>query len=213
MIYALAATSLNLDPRLRRHGELRPRRVLRRRRLHGRHPDGRGRGERVDRAGRPRSLVAALLALAIGAICAAHARRVLHHDHARVRADDVLRVRLAEGLRRRRRPEPRRRARAVGLRPRPEGRRHVLLRRAGDPRRDAATACSAWCSARFGRVLAGDPRERDAHGGDRLPDLPLQAGLLRDRRRGAPGSPARCSPTRASFVSPQPARTGRSRAR
>ena len=34
---------------------------------------------------------------------AAHARGVLHHDHARLRADDVLRVRLAEGLRRRRR--------------------------------------------------------------------------------------------------------------
>ena len=53
---------------------------------------GRGRGRGARRAGDRRDL-------------AAHARRVLHHDHARVRADDVLPRQLDEGLRRRRGPD------------------------------------------------------------------------------------------------------------
>ena len=35
--------------------------------------------------------MSALFALAVGALCAAHARGLLHHDHAGLRADGLLR--------------------------------------------------------------------------------------------------------------------------
>ena len=58
---------------------------------------------------------------------AAHARRVLHHDHARLRADDVLPGQLDEGVRRRRRPDA---AAAAFAHRRPGRRGDFLLRRA-----------------------------------------------------------------------------------
>ncbi len=46
-------------------------------------------------------LASGLIAAAFGALSPAHGRRAVHHDHARLRADALLPVRLAEGLWRR----------------------------------------------------------------------------------------------------------------
>ncbi len=67
--------------------------------------DQRRRAERLARISPPRSPSRALAALADRRDLAAHARRLLHHDHARLRADAVLPRQLGEGLRRRRGPE------------------------------------------------------------------------------------------------------------
>ncbi len=89
------------DHGLRRHGELRPRRLSRHRRLRRRHlGQGRHRLRLRAMAGRDRG---------VGAVRAggrrampAHPRRLFHHDHARLRADDLLRRQRARSLRRRR---------------------------------------------------------------------------------------------------------------
>ena len=46
-------------------------------------------------------VMSGLIAFVIGDSFAAHARRLLHHDHARLRADDLLRRRQPQPLRRR----------------------------------------------------------------------------------------------------------------
>ena len=50
-------------------------------------------------------LASALFALGVGALSPAHPRRLFHHDHARLRADGLLRRDRARPLRRRRRPD------------------------------------------------------------------------------------------------------------
>src|SRR5258705_3637000 len=178
-----------LDPRLRRDDLLRPRRLRRHRRLRLQYPAvGRGR-KRVDRlAGGDRGFRPRLARDRRGV--AAHARRVLHHDHARLRADDVLPGELDEGLRRRRGPEPAR-ARLGGARRRPGQRRRVLLRRA----RRAGSRPLWLASARpVSPPSRGPrhPRQRTGRRGDRLPGIPPQARVL--RHRPCPGRPCRRGP-------------------
>ena len=141
---------------------------------------------------------------------ASHARRVLHHDHARVRADDVLRRRRHEDLRRRGRPAARL-ARDGGAGARPQGRHHLLLPGARDPRGRAVLPASPRpCALRARR--RSDPRERDADGGDRLPHLPLQARCASRSAARPQASPARCwrattrTSIRTSSTGPSPAR-------
>ena len=89
MIFAIAARQPRPDPRLRRHGQLRPRRLPGARRLCGRHPRVHGVGAawcsgrwRSGLRRSPRSLDRRRVA--------AHQRRVVHHDHAGLRADALL---------------------------------------------------------------------------------------------------------------------------
>ena len=91
-------------PRLWRHGELRARRLHRNRRVCGRDSgEGRNSVRLHPMAARARRL-GALRARDRRAV-AAHARRLFHHDHARVRADALLRGGEPRPLRRRRRPD------------------------------------------------------------------------------------------------------------
>src|SRR5437899_4935196 len=92
------------DPWVRRNDLLRPRRLRRHRCLRVQHPALGRRRERMDRLARCGRGFRPGGARDRRGI-AAHARRVLHHDHARLRADDVLPGELDEGLRGRRGPE------------------------------------------------------------------------------------------------------------
>ena len=74
---------------------------------------------------------AALLALLVGAVSLPHQRHVLHHDHAGVRADALLLLRLPGGVRRRRRAEHRPKEPAPGSRSRKRG--GLLLHLPPDP--------------------------------------------------------------------------------
>ena len=184
-------------PGLRRHGELRPRGLSRHRRLRGRHSRLPRNHERL----RPVGL--AVVALRAGGAgdrrdLAADQRRVLHHDHARVRPDALLPRHQPRDLRRRQRhaagvPQPVRRAdrsRAAG---------DLLLRRAGDSRRCCSSLGRRLVASRFGMVIraakSNEPRAR-AIG---FSTVPVQAHGLRHGRRHVPGSPARCWPTRRSI--------------
>ena len=146
VVYAIAATSLNLVLGYGGHGLVRPCRVLRPRRLrHGDH-DQRGRAERPAPPRRDDRSHGARRARHRRDL-AAHARRLLHHDHAGLRADAVLPRQLGEGLRRRRGPEHPRPL-AVLARPvpaRPQEPARALLRRA---RRARARAAWRWPASR-----------------------------------------------------------------
>ena len=90
-------------PRLWRHGELRPRRLSRHRRLCHRHPGaGRRRLRLRPVAGRDRRLRAVRARRRRAE--PAHPRALFHHDHARLRAARLLFRRRPRPLRRRRRP-------------------------------------------------------------------------------------------------------------
>ena len=109
----------------------------------------------------------------------AHTWRLLHHDHARLRTDDLLRRRQPRPLRRRRRPYD---LSPQPIRPAQSLQQDRLLLRL--PRAPARDDCSRLprreCALRH-----GDPRrifERAPHAGARFPGLPLPARLLRHRR-------------------------------
>ena len=111
----------------------------------------------------------------------AHPRRLLHHDHARLRADDLLRGGRPRPLRRRRRPhhlppQPVRRPR----RSRQQDR--VLLPVPGAAARLRLSGLAARQLALRSRH-PGLALQRPAHERHRLPDLPLPADRLRHRRR------------------------------
>ncbi len=122
---------------------------------------------------------------------AAHPRGVLHHDHARIRANDLLPRRGRQSLRRRRGPQPGP-AVAGRVRARPQRRPDVLLPRARRPCGDAVRPAPIDRRPLRPRDR-GDSRERDANGSNRLSDLQVPARLLRHRRQPgrARGRPAR----------------------
>ena len=115
---------------------------------------------------------------------AAHARRLLHHDHAGVRADAVLSGELGEGLWRRRGPQHQGAlgARLRRVRDRPEESARPLVRRGRRARRFAARAGALRPVAPRPRG-AGAARRRRARRGARLSDLSAEARGLRRRRR------------------------------
>ena len=133
---------------------------------------------------------------------AAHQGRLLHHDHAGLRADGLFLLRLAVGLWRRRRHHARRPARRCSARAvlgeRPGA---VLLRRA----RRCSSASSCWpapsSASRFGRVLRGireNPVRMQAIG---FPPFPYQLTAYRHRRRHGRRR-RRALANQAEFVSP-----------
>ena len=85
---------------LRRHGEFRPRRLSRHRRLRRRHT-GEGRHRVGFRAMAGGDCGLGFVRAGGRRAQPAHARRLFHHDHARLRADDLLRGDRARSLRRR----------------------------------------------------------------------------------------------------------------
>ena len=140
--------------RLRRADLVRPCRLHRPRRLCGRHSRRRTASPTRSIALPAALAVSALFALADRHRLPAHQGRLLHHDHARLRADGVLHRELARALWRRRRPHHRgaqhaRRLRAARERPR------VLLRRASPACSAPICFCRALVASRFGRVLRG----------------------------------------------------------
>src|SRR2546427_454176 len=176
-------------PGLRRHGELRSRGLPRDRRLCRRHPRLLRRRQRVPPVvGGDRG---------VGGGGARHRcdldpdqRRLLHHDHARLRADALLSRDQPRDLRRRQRdaaPD----AQPVRRSHRPQEPVRVLL-----PRPGAARALPGpGPPARQRALRHGHPGrevQRAARAGDRLLALPLQArrlrpcrGRVRPRRRAA----------------------------
>ena len=165
----------------RRHGELRPRRLSRHRRLRGRHPRLRGHRAPASCSGRWRSLVSALFALVIGAL-SLRTRGVYFIMITLAFAQMIYYVGVgARPLRRRRRPDH--------LPPQP-----VRRPRSISPTRPCSTiVCLALLlgdrlsglAARQFALRPGDPGralQRPAHARDRLSDLPLPADLLRHRR-------------------------------
>ena len=112
---------------------------------------------------------------------AAHPRRLFHHDHARLRADDLLRRRQPRPLRRRRRPDH---LQAQRFRRADQSLRqdHLLLRLLRVPDRHLLPGLAHRQFA----LRHGDPGralQRTAYARDRLSNLPLSADLLRDRGR------------------------------
>src|SRR6266508_2263189 len=168
------------DHGLRRHGEFRPCRLSRHRRLCGRHSRQGGHRHRL-RAMAARAPAGRPVRARRRRAQPAHARGLFHHDHARLRADGLLHRQRARSLRRRRRiddPATQRVWRA-GQPVEPD----VLLL----PVSRAAGCDRLWRLAHGQFAFRpGDPRlalERPAHARDRLSDVPLQARLLRDRGR------------------------------
>ena len=123
---------------------------------------------------------------------AAHARRLFHHDHARLRADDLLRRRRARPLRRRRRTDH--------LPAQPVRRPHQSLQQDRvllSLLRAAARHHLPDLAAGELALRPGDPGialERPAHARDRLSDLSLSPRLLRHRRHDLRAGRRRCSP-------------------
>ena len=177
-------------PRLWRHGELRARRLHRNRRVCG--------GDSGEGGNPVRLRPMAARARRIGALrtgdrraVAAHARRLFHHDHARVRADALLRGGEPRPLRRRRRPHHLSPQPVRAAQPVQQDRLLLLVLRA------AARGHFPGRAAGQFPLRHGDPRrhiERAAHARHRLSDLPLPAGLLRHRRRPVRARRASCSP-------------------
>ncbi len=119
----------------------------------------------------------------------AHQGRLLHHDHAGLRADGVLHRQLA------RRPMAATTACTICMPAR-------TLRRLPDcwPTTARSTTsvsfrcllrayllCRSLVASRFGRVLRGARENPAAHGDARLRGLPLSARRLRDRRHASAG--------------------------
>ena len=122
-------------------------------------------------------LASALFALVIGALVAAHPRRLFHHDHARLCADGLLRRLRPVALRRRRRPDHLQ-ARDVRRPDRSVEPRAVLLSLPRLPvRRHLSDLAHHQFALRHGG--AGHSLQRAAHAGDRLSRQPISSGLLR----------------------------------
>src|ERR1043165_4058938 len=165
--------------RLRRAGLVRARGLHRARRIHGRHPRRTRHSRRADLA--PRR------ARRIGAVRArdrrrlpAHQGRLLHHDHARLRADGLFHRELARALRRRRRPHHPDALDLRGLAD-PRERSRALLRLPSCAARRVSPVPLAHCLALRAR-LSRRARECAPLGYDRIRCLSFSARRVRDRR-------------------------------
>ena len=135
--------------------------------------------------------VGTVVALVIGLVCLRTQRHGVHHDHARVRADDLFPRDQPEELRRRRRPRDRR---AQRLRPSVTLATNVSLYYVG-VRRCSSRASSALRPPRAFALRHGAARRRSERARiarDRLPDLRyklaayvISALRLRRRRHAA----------------------------
>ena len=180
------------DPRLRRPGVLRPCRVPRHRRVHGRHHGllrphqrlaavaGRHRGLRRGGARHRRGVDP-------------YQRHLLHHDHARLHADALLPRHLAGGVRRRRRhaAQGEERLQRPGRPARPGG---VLLPLPGaDAPRRLSRLQNRELAIRHGAARRASPttraRERSASRPTRTASRPSSSPAR------CAGSPARSMPT------------------
>ena len=136
----------------------------------------------------------------------AHARRLLHHGHAGLRADGLLRVPRHQARRRQRRHLPVRQAgardrRRDAVRPRPARRRSTT---ACSPRWSRPTRFSRCCSrSRFGHALAGIRVNEQRMRAAGFSTYALQARRLRRSPARSPASPASCSRCKDGVVNPE----------
>ena len=187
------------DPGLRRHGGAGPRGLLRRRRLCGGHPGHVGRDVRAGVLAGGRG-AGGRAGLHHRRDLAAHARRVLHHDHAGLRADAVLHLYFAAAVWRRGRAEPAGSVHAAGA---VAGRRRVVLLPGAGAVHAPVLAVRTAGGLPLRHRAARHTRERVAHGVSGLSGLSNQAGRLHaERRRGRTGRRAAGQPQPVHLAQP-----------
>ena len=175
-----------------RHDELRPRRLSRHRRLCGRHSRLRRHRLRLHPVAGGAGGLGAVRAGDRRAV-AAHPRRLFHHDHARLRADGLLRRLGAGALRRRRRPDHLQ-AQRFRRPDQPVEPGAVLLSLPRLPvRRHLSGLAHRQFALRPGG--AGPALQRSAHAGDRVSRPPATGWSASSSPARCAASPARCSPT------------------